>query len=185
MLVVSELRAGTIYEDEGQLLQVLSYEHIKLGRGSANIKVKVKNLRSGSITEKSFINGAKVNDVSVIKKDMQYLYQDEEGAYFMNPTTFEQVTVPLRILGQEATFLQEGTTYPISFHEDEALAIVMTPKVVLKVVDTAPGVKGNSASNVFKEAQLENGISVKVPLFINVGDSVRVDTRTGAYTERA
>ncbi|SRR5260221_1101924 len=185
MLVVSELRAGTIYEADGQLLRVLSYEHIKLGRGSANIKVKVKNLRSGSITEKSFINGAKVNDVAVMKKDMQYLYKDEESAYFMNPTTFEQVTVPLTIIGTEAAFLQEGTTYPIAFHEDEPLEIVMTPKVVLKVTDTAPGVKGNSASNVFKEAELENGISVKVPLFINVGDSVRVDTRTGAYTERA
>ena len=185
MLVVSELRAGTIFEEQGNLLQVLSYEHIKLGRGSANIKVKVKNLRSGSITEKSFINGARVQDVQVLKKEMQYLYKDENGAYFMDPASYEQITIPLKILGEEAAFLKEGDTYPISFHQDEALSIVMPPKVVLTVTETAPGIKGNSASNVFKDAELENGITVKVPLFINVGDKVRVDTRTGAYTERA
>ncbi len=185
MLVVSELRAGTIFEEQGNLLLVLSYEHIKLGRGSANIKVKVKNLRSGSTTEKSFINGAKVQDVQVAKKEMQYLYKDENGAYFMNPDTYEQITIALKILGSEAEFLKEGETYPISFHQEEALSIVMPPKVELIVTDTAPGVKGNSASNVFKDATLENGATTKVPLFINVGDKIRVDTRTGAYTERA
>ena len=185
MVVVSELRSGMIFQEDGNLLQVLSYEHIKLGRGSANIKVKVKNLRSGSITEKSFINGARVQDVQVLKKEMQYLYKDEDGAYFMNPTSYDQVTIPLRIIGSDATFLKEGDTYPISFHGEEALAIVMPPKVELLVTDTAPGIKGNSASNVFKDATLENGFTTKVPLFINNGDKIRVDTRTGAYTERA
>ena len=185
MLVVSELRSGTIFTEDGNLLLVLSYEHVKLGRGSATIKVKVKNLRSGSITEKSFINGAKVQDVQVLKKELQFLYKDEDGAYFMYPDTFEQVTIPLKILGTEAQFLKEGDTYPISFHGDEALSIVMPPKVELIVTDTAPGIKGNSASNVFKDATLENGVTTKVPLFINVGDKIRVDTRTGSYTERA
>jgi elongation factor P len=184
MLIVSELRAGTIYEQDGQLLQVISYEHIKLGRGSANIKVKVKNLRTGSTTEKSFINGAKVNDVNVLKKEMQFLYKDPDSAYFMNPSTFEQITIPLTVIDGEA-FLKEGDTYMVSFLGTEALSIAMPPKVDLKVTDTAPGVKGNSASNVFKDATLENGIKVKVPLFINIGDKVRVDTRTSAYTERA
>jgi len=184
MLIVSELRAGTIYEQDGQLLQVVSYEHIKLGRGSATIKVKVKNLRSGANSEKSFINGAKVNDVQVVKKDMQYLYKDEEIAYFMHPTSFEQITVPLSII-EGAAFLKEGDTYSVSFLDSEALSISLPPKVDLIVTDTAPGVKGNSASNVFKDATLENGIKVKVPLFINVGDKIRVDTRTSAYTERA
>lgn len=184
MISVNELRGGVIYEDAGNLLQVISFEHIKMGRGSANIKVKVRNLRTGSVTEKSFINSAKVQDVQVLKKELQYLYKDDDNAYFMHPTSFEQITVPLTILPEHA-FLQEGETYPISFQGEEPLSVVMPPKVVLKVTDTAPGVKGNSASNVFKEAILENGLSVKVPLFINVGDSVRVDTRTGAYTERA
>lgn len=185
MLVVSELRSGTIFEEDGNLLLVLSYEHVKLGRGSATIKVKVKNLRTGSITEKGFINGAKVQDVQVLKKEVQFLYKDDDGAYFMYPETFEQVTIPLKILGEEAQFLKEGETYPISFHGEEALSIVMPPKVELVVTDTAPGIKGNSASNVFKDATLENGVTTKVPLFINVGDKIRVDTRTGAYTERA
>lgn len=184
MISVNDLRQGAIYEDNGNLLQVLAFEHIKMGRGSATIKVKIKNLRTGSISEKGFVNGQKVQDVSVVKKEMQYLYQDGESVYFMDPVTFEQVAIPLKII-PEASYLKEGQSYPISFHNDEALSLVMTPKVELKVVDTAPGVKGNSASNVFKDATLENGVVTKVPLFINVGDMIRVDTRTGAYTERA
>lgn len=184
MISVNDLRNGAIYEDSGNLLQVLSFEHIKMGRGSATIKVKVKNLRTGSISEKSFINGQKVQDVQVVKKEMQYLYQDGESIYFMEPTTFEQIAIPLRII-PEAAFLKEGESYPISFKGDEALSVIIPPKVELKVTETAPGVKGNSASNVFKDAVLENGMTAKVPLFIDVGDKIRVDTRTGQYTERA
>ncbi len=183
MLIVSELRNGTIFEQDGTLFQVLSYEHIKLGRGSATIKVKVRNIRSGSTTEKSFINGARVNDVSVVKKEMQYLYKDDENAYFMDPLTFEQVSVPLRIIDGDE-FLKEGEKYIISFYQNEALTLNLNPKVELKVTDTAPAAKGNSSANVFKDATLENGMTVKVPMFINIGDTVRVDTRTKAYTER-
>lgn len=184
MISVNELRNGVIYEEAGNLLQVLNFEHIKMGRGSANIKVKVKNLRSGSTVEKSYINTAKVQDVSVIKKELQYLYKDESSVYFMDPTSFEQISIPLNI-ATIAQFLKDGEKYSISFFGDEPLDILMPPKVEMKIVDTAPGIKGNSASNVFKDAELENGIKVKVPLFINVGDKIRVDTRTGAYTERA
>lgn len=185
MIVVTELRAGTIFEDNGNLLQVLSYEHIKMGRGSANIKVKVKNLRSGTTIEKSFINGAKVNDVQVFKRDLQYLYKDAERAYFMNPQTFEQIDIPLNLMGNDVYFLKEGENFNISFLGDEALSVNLPPKLVFKVTETAPGVKGNSATNVFKDAILENGLTVKVPPFIKIGDKVRVDTRTGAYTEKA
>lgn len=184
MLVVSELRPGTIYNEDGTLWIVLSYEHIKLGRGSATIKVKVRNIRTGATMEKSFINGAKVQDVSVIKRELQYLYKDDETAYFMDPATFEQIGVPIKII-EGADFLKEGQTYTISFYEDEPLSVQLNPKVVLKVIETAPGVKGNSASNVFKDAKLENSMTIKVPLFIDVGDEIRVDTRTGQYTERA
>jgi elongation factor P len=184
MIGVQELRAGIIYEENGSLLQVLSYEHIKVGRGSANIKVKVKNLRSGSTTEKSFINTAKVNDVTVLKRDHQYLYRDGENAFFMNPVSFEQISVPLNVIEGDK-FLKESETYSISFLGDEALSVTLPPKVVLVVTETAPGVKGNSATNVFKDATLENGLTVKVPPFIKTGDKIRVDTRTGAYTEKA
>lgn len=185
MISVTELRAGTIFEEDGNLLQVLSYEHIKMGRGSANIKVKVKNVRSGSTTEKSFINGARVKDVQVFKRDLQYLYKDTENVYFMNPTTFEQISIPLTIVGNDVFYLKEGESANISFLGEEALSVNFTPKMVFTVVETAPGVKGNSATNVFKDATLENGQIVKVPLFIKIGDKVKVDTRTGAYSEKA
>ncbi|HUD05052.1 MAG TPA: elongation factor P [Patescibacteria group bacterium] len=184
MIGVQELRSGIIYEENGNLLQVLSYEHVKMGRGSATIRVKIKNLRSGSTTEKSFINTAKVNDVTVLKKEHQYLYKDQEFAYFMNPQTFEQISVPLKVIDGDE-FLKEGDAYSISFLGQEPLSVILPPKVVLTVTETAPGVKGNSATNVFKDAVLENGLTTKVPPFIGVGDKVRVDTRTGAYTEKA
>lgn len=185
MIGVQELRAGTIFEENGNLLQVLTYEHIKIGRGSANIKVKVKNLRTGSTIDKSFINTAKVYDVSVLKKDLQYLYRDKDYAYFMEPRTFEQISIPLKIAGNDIYYLKEGENYNISFLDKEALSINLPPKMVFEVLETASGVKGNSATNVFKEAILENGITVKVPLFIKIGEKVRIDTRTGAYTEKA
>lgn len=184
MLVVSELRPGTIYEEDGNLLQVLSYDHIKLGRGSATIKVKVRNIRTGSTTEKGYINGAKVKDVSVNKKELQYLYRDDDTAYFMHPDTYEQLSVPLKLI-TEPLFLKDGDTYMVAFLGDEALDVMLPPKIELAVVETAPGVKGNSATNVFKEAIMENGFKTKVPMFINIGDRIRIDTRTGAYTERA
>lgn len=184
MLNVTELRAGTVFEEQGNLFQVLSYEHIKMGRGSANIKVKVKNLRSGSTTEKSFINGARVNNVHVRKNDLQFLYTDDENAYFMDPQSFEQISVPLVIV-EEPAFLKEGESYNLSFLDTEALAVNFPPKMEFKVIETGPATKGNSATNVFKDAILENGYKTKVPLFINENDTVRIDTRTGAYSERA
>jgi len=185
MISVTELRAGTIFEDQGSLYQVLSYEHIKMGRGSANIKLKVKNIRSGSTTDKSFINGAKVNDLQVFKKDLQYLYKDEEFAYFMNPLTFEQVSVPLKLIDYEKDYLKEGSTFTISFLDEEPLSLTLPPKMEFEVAETPMGVRGNSATNVFKDAILENGLKTKVPLFVNTGHRIRVDTRTGAYSEKA
>ncbi len=184
MISVTELRAGAIYEDAGELLQVMTYEHIKVGRGSANIKVKVRNLRSGASVEKSFISGAMVRDVHVQNKEMQYLYKDDQEATFMDPNTFEQLVIPLKqIPGNE--FLLEGSNAMIQFYQDEPLGLQLPPKVTLKVIQTDPGVKGNSASNVYKDAVLENGVKSRVPLFIDEGDSVVIDTRDGSYTKRA
>lgn len=184
MISVTDLRSGTTYREAGDLLQVLSYEHIKMGRGSANIKVKVKNLKTGSIIEKGYTNGANVEDINLTNQEMQFLYKDSESASFMDPRTFEQKDIPLsNIDGKE--FLVEGNNYTIQFFENDALGIILPPKVTLKVAETDPGVKGNSASNVYKDATLENGISVRVPLFINVGDSIVVDTRDKSYTKRA
>lgn len=184
MIGVTELRAGIIFEESGNLFSVLSYEHIKMGRGSANIKVKVKNLRSGANTEKSFINGAKVNNVQVLKRDIQYLYKDGEGAYFMDPKTFDQISIPLSIIGNEIVYLKEGESFNVSFLESEALTLNLPSKMDFTVAETGPGLKGNSATNIYKDATLENGLSTRVPLFIKAGDRVRIDTRTSDYSQK-
>lgn len=184
MISVTDLRAGTTYQEDGNLLQVLSYEHIKMGRGSATIRVKVKNLNNGSTVEKSYINGARVQDVQIAKKELQFLYKDDTDAYFMNPLTFEQLQIPLRnIDGYE--YLKDGETFTVSFLGEKPLSVQLPPKMVFMVSETGPSVKGNSATNVFKDAILENGIKTKIPLFISTGKYIRIDTRTGAYTEKA
>lgn len=184
MISVTELRAGTTYEEDGQYLTVLSYEHIKMGRGSANIKVKVRNLKTGSTTEKGYTNGAKVSQIPVRKKEMQYLYKDKNEVFFMDPNTYEQVSIPISLIPDNA-YLKEGESFPVSFLEGKPLTVLLPPKMVFKVIETSPGAKGNSATNVFKEAILENNIKTKVPLFIRAGDAIKVDTRTGAYSEKA
>lgn len=183
-MVVQELKAGATFEEAGNLFRVLSYEHVKMGRGSATIKVKVRNVRTGAVVEKGFTNGAQVNAVNLDKKEFQFLYKDTEKAYFMNPATYEQIEAPLNVLdGQE--YLQEGMNATLEFFGDEVLGVVLSPKVTLTVSETDPGVKGNSASNMYKDATLENGIKTRVPLFINIGDKIVVDTRDGSYTKRA
>lgn len=184
MISVTELRAGTFFEDQGNTFQVISYEHIKMGRGSANIKVRVKNLKTGGVLEKTFTNGAKVKSVSVLKKDLQFLYKDDDSAFFMDPKTFEQIDIPLD-LADGHIFLKEGEAFNLSFLDDEPLSLNLPQKMEFKVEETGPSIKGNSSTNVFKDAILENGFKTKVPLFINVGSRIKVDTRTGAYTERA
>lgn len=183
-MVVQDLKAGAAFEESGNLFRVLSYEHVKMGRGSATIKVKVRNVRTGAVVEKGFTNGAQVNAVMLDKREFQFLYKDSENAYFMNPVTFEQVSAPLAVL-DGADFLQEGNNATLESYGEEVIGIVLPPKITLKVAETAPGIKGNSASNMYKDAILENGIKVRVPLFINTGDSVVVDTRDGSYTKRA
>jgi elongation factor P len=184
MFGVTDLRAGTTYQEDGQYFVVISYAHIKMGRGSANIKLKVRNLKTGSITDKSYINGAKVQKAEVAKKDMQFLYKDDEFVYFMDPQTYEQVSINIKLV-PEHIYLKEGETFTVSFLDGEALSLELPPKMTFRVADTAPGAKGNSATNVFKEATLENGLVTKVPLFIDTGELIRVDTRNGAYCEKA
>ena len=185
MIGVTDLRAGQAYEEDGQYLTVLSYEHIKMGRGSANIKVKVRNIKSGSIVEKSYINGAKVQDVQVVKREMQFLYKDDEVSNFMDAATYEQITIPLKVVPDDHIYFKEGESFPVSFLKGEPISVLLPPKMTFTVAEAAPGAKGNSSTNVFKEAILENGLKTKVPLFINTGDKIRVDTRTGAYSEKA
>lgn len=184
MLSVTNLKAGTIFEDQGNIFKVLSYEHTKVGRGSANIKVKVRNVRSGATLEKTFMNGAKVSDVSIATRELQFLYKDGESAYFMDPATFEQVSISLKTI-EDHIYLKDGENFSLSFLADEPLSLNLPPKMEFVVSDTGPEFRGNSATNIYKDAVLENGLKTKVPLFIKIGDRVRIDTRSGAYTERA
>jgi elongation factor P len=184
MISVTDLRAGTLFEDGGNIFIVLSYEHIKMGRGSANIKVKVKNIKTGATIEKGFINGSKVTPITVLKRDMQYLYKDGESAYFMDPKSFEQIVISLKLIEGEE-YLKEGSNFSVSFLDNEPLSVELPPKMDFVVSETGPGYKGNSTSNLYKDAILENGLKTRVPLFIDIGDKVRIDTRTGTYTQKA
>lgn len=183
MISVTDLRSGTTYEEDGSLLQVLSYEHIKMGRGSANIKVKVKNLKNGATLEKSYINGARIKDVQLQKRDLQFLYKDEDSAHFMDPVTYEQITIAISLI-PDHKYLKEGENASVSFLNNDALSVSFPPKLVFKVIDTGPAFKGNSTTNVFKDALLENNVKTKVPMFIKTGEKIKIDTRTGSYSEK-
>jgi len=184
MLNVTDLRNGAVFAEGKDLLQVLTYEHLKMGRGSGTIRVKVRNLRTGSITEKSFITGARVEEASVEKKKAQFLYNDGESYNFMDPISFEQFTIAKQILGDEAKYLKDGLEVQLLVNGDEALALELPNAIVYEIKETGPEEKGNTVSNVYKEAVLDNDLVVKVPMFMHEGEKVKIDTRTGQYVER-
>lgn len=184
MIPVTDLRKGVTFEMDGAPYKVLEYHHIKVGRGGATIRVSVRNLATGSQEEKTFNNGASVEPINTIKRRLQYLYEADD-AVFMDPKTYEQVEIAKDALANELSFLKEGQQVDVSFWDEKPLGVELPPNVTLAVTEADPGVKGNSTSNFYKPAKLENGLQVKVPLFVKVGDRVRVDTRTGAYVERA
>lgn len=184
MLNVNDLRNGTVFSSDGQIFQVITFEHIKMGRGSGNIKVKVKNLKTGSIVEKSFITGARVDDANVEKRKTQFLYTDGESYNFMDPVSFEQFPISAAILADNAKYLKEGLDVVLIVADDEAIGIELPNAVVYTIKETGPEEKGNTVSNVYKEAVLDNDLVVKVPMFMNAGEKVKIDTRTGQYVER-
>ena len=188
MLNATELRAGTTFLQDGQLWLVLKYEHTKMGRGTANIKVKVRNLETGAVVEKSFISGAKVEEANVRRKEMTFLYADEHQAVFMDPQTYEQHSINRELIESELEFLKEGTPVTVMFVEEESgirlLSVELPAKLSFKVIEAEPGVKGDSAANMLKRVKLENGMTIKAPLFIKTGDQIIVDTRTKSYVER-
>jgi elongation factor P len=184
MLNVNDLRGGAVFKDEGQIFQVITYEHIKMGRGGGTIKVKVKNLKTGSIVEKGFNTGARVDEADVTKNKVQYLYFDGELYNFMDPTSFEQFGLSATLLGDQAKFLYEGLEVILIVAEGEPLGIELPNTLIYTISETGPGEKGNTVSNVYKDATLSNGLTVKVPMFMDEGEKVKVDTRTGQYVER-
>ncbi|MDO8618739.1 MAG: elongation factor P [Candidatus Daviesbacteria bacterium] len=181
---VNELRNGAFIKEGKEIFSVVTYEHIKTGRGSGNIKLKVRNLKTGAVTEKSYITGARVEEADVEKKKAQYLYKDSDAFYFMDPQTFEQFPISTEVLGQQAKFLIEGLEVILIVGEGVALAMELPLSLIYTISDTGPAEKGNTVSNVFKDATLDNGLMVKVPMFSKIGDKIKVDTRSGQYVER-
>lgn len=181
---VTDLRNGVVFKEDSQLLQVLTYEHNKMGRGSGTVKVKVRNLKTGSVTEKSFITGARVEEAGVEKKKAQFLYRDGESFNFMDPGSYEQFALSDSVVGEQAKFLKDGLEVILIVSDEEALALELPNTLIYTIEDTGPEEKGNTVSNVFKDAVLENNLTVKVPMFSKVGDKIKVDTRTGQYVER-
>lgn len=184
MINVNDLRGGRVFAEDGNLYQVLTYEHIKTGRGGGNIKVKVRNLRTGAQTEKSFNTGARVDEGNVEKKLAQYLYKDSEGYFFMDPTSFEQFSLTADIAGEQGKYLKDGMEVNLIITGEEALGLDLPNSLTYTIADTGPSEKGNTVSNVYKEATMDNGLVVKVPMFMRIGEKIKVDTRTGEYVER-
>lgn len=185
MISVTDLRAGIVFEDQGQYFLVLSYEHIKMGRGSGTVRVKVRNLESGANVDKTFNTGARVSDVNLSRKKAQFLYRDSRKFHLMDMDTYDQFEIDEKIAGDIAKFLKENMEVTL-FAIGEKPLYIEIPKIVdYKITQTGGSAKGNTAGAAQKDAVLENGITVKVPLFIQNGEIIRVDTRSGQYVERA
>lgn len=185
MLGATDLKNGVTFLSYGKPYQVVKYALVKMGRGGATVKLTARNLETGSLEEKSYSSNATIEDMTTRKRKLQFLFKDTVTATFMDPQSYDQTEIPLAVIGEPAVFLKEGELVDILFWEDKPLSVDLLPKVTLTIAETDPGIKGNTASNIYKSATCDNGVTIKVPLFIEVGDKVRVDTRTGAYVERA
>lgn len=184
MIVVQDIRNGTAFLLDGQPYLGLKYEHVKMGRGTATIRIKAKNLLTGTTIDKSFVNSARVEEINMARKSMQFLYKDGNNLVFMDPATYDQVEVSREVAGDDAVYLKEGGLVNVLFWDVRPLWIELPPKMEFVVKQTDPGVKGNSVANLFKSAVLDNGVAVRVPLFIDEGEKILVDTRDGTYVER-
>jgi elongation factor P len=181
---VNELRNGVTFELDGNLYKVIDYAHHKPGRGKATIRTKVRDLRTGSVLEKSFISGDKVQNVRLDYRQAQFLYQDGGLYYFMDNETFEQPALNPESLGDTVHYLTEGLEVKLTFHGTEPLDIELPTAVDLEVVEAEMAVKGDTATGANKSVTVETGLKVTVPLFVEQGDTIRVDTRNGAYVTR-
>ncbi len=184
MIGVEQLRKGTIFTLDGELYRVLEYEHRKMGRGQATIRVKARNLRSGATIEKTFPSGNKVQDVRLDHANVQYLYHDGHFYYFMDTETFEQVMLTEEQLGEMIRYLIDGLELKLETYQGEPISIELPKTVDMKVVEAEPGFAGDTANAPTKSCTTETGLKVQVPLFVQAGDVIRVNTETGQYITR-
>jgi elongation factor P len=184
MIDVNELRKGVNFVLDGNLYKVLDYQHNKAGRGNASIRVKARDIRKGTTLEKTFQSGDRVQDIRLDYHNVQYLYNDGELFYFMDLETFEQPGIKRAIIGDSAGFLKESMEVKLTFYENEPIDIELPTSVDLKVTHAEAAVRGDTATGVTKRVMTETGQEVQVPYFVNEGDTIRVDTRTGTYVTR-
>lgn len=185
MILVNDLRPGYTFQQDGEIYQALDVSRNKTARGQMNIKVKVRNLRSSNITELSYTGGDKVEPAMIEKKTMQYLYDSGEALVFMDVDTYEQLEIRKENLAWEINFLKENDNCTITMFESEIIGILLPDKVALRVVETEPAVRGDTATSAMKNATLETGLEVKVPLFINTDEVIMINTQDGKYSGRA
>ncbi len=184
MISSTDLRKGICIEYDGQVYQVVEYHHIKLGRGSAQISVKLRSMKDGHAIERGFQASERFKEAFVEYRPVQYQYNDGDNYHFMDTDSFEQLALNKKQLGDSVKYLKEQMMLELLTHNDEAIGVEMPKAVELRVTETGPGFRGDTASAGTKPAQLETGVNVNVPLFVQTGDTIKVDTRTGEYLER-
>ena len=185
MISVNDLRTGLTIEVDGELWQVIEFMHVKPGKGAAFVRTKLRNLQSGNIQERTFRAGEKVEQARIDTRQMQYLYNSGDEFTFMDTETYEQITLNRQQIERELKFLKENMMVHIMLHNEQVIGIDLPNTVELEVVATDPGIRGDTATGGSKPATLETGLVVQVPLFINVGDKLIIDTRSGEYVSRA
>jgi elongation factor P len=184
MIDVNDLRPGVTFELDGEVWIVISFLHVKPGKGSAFVRTKIRNIETGNVIERTFRAGEKVKEAYVERKEFQYMYNDGNMYYFMDNKSYEQIELPEEFIGDEKYYLKEGMNIQVLYYKDRAIGIELPNYVDLEVVETEPGFKGDTAQGGSKPAVLETGLKIQVPLFIEKGEIIRVDTRTGEYLER-
>jgi elongation factor P len=184
MLSSTDLRNGTVFKYEGKTWVVLRYEFIKMGRGSGTVKVKAKDILSGAIVERGFNLNQKFEEANIVRRTGQYMYKDEKDAYFMDNENFEQYSFPTKDVEETLNYITEGGKVVIVYLEDNPITIEIPKSVNLEVIYTEPAIKGDTSNNPMKMARLETGYEINVPMFIKVGDVVKVNTENGSYSER-
>jgi elongation factor P len=185
MVNTGDLRKGLTLIIDGALLKVIDFQHVKQGRGSAYVRLTLRNIRTGATVNTTVQAGEKFDTAQLETKEVQYLYRDGDDLYFMDTATYEQPIVNASVVGDAINYLVENAEVELLTFEDEILDIELPPNVILRVAETEPGYRGDTASGANKPAIMETGLRVMVPLFINVDDTLRIDTRTGEYIERA
>jgi len=180
----NDFKNGMTLDLDGTLFQVVEFQHVKPGKGGAFVRTKLRNVRSGAVVERTFNAGVKVGLAIVERKQMQYLYPDGDAFVFMDLETYEQVHVPSEILGGAGSYLTEGSEAQVAMHEGVPISVDLPASIVLTVTTTDPGVKGDTRTGSLKPATLETGVVVNVPLFVEEGERIKVDTRSGEYIER-